>query len=273
LNKSTGTRAYPCFTLLADAVRLRAQLTTGRRSTLIARTAKTTLRCLSLAALLAAFAPASRAAEEQTASEIARSVAAEPVERAASSVSKFERVTSAAGAAVSTAASAATTVATSAANAATTVATTAANSATNAAVGAATAATAAVFSVASVATTTAVNAATAAATLFQTGRVSFYADKFHGRLTASGAPYDAQEMTMAHRTLPIGTKVMITNTANQRSVVVTVNDRGPFTGGRVADLSRAAAEKLNMIRAGIAEATLHVLPNSGNKQDSKIKVR
>jgi len=237
---------------------------------LIARTAKTSLSCLSLATLLAAFAPASQAAEEQGAGELVRGVAAESVERAASSVSNFERlverpierVTSAAGAVVS-----------GAANAANTVATTAANSATNAAVGAATAATAAVFSVATVATTTAVNAATAAATLFQTGRVSFYADKFHGRPTASGTPYDAEDLTMAHRTLPIGTKVMITNTANQRSVVVTVNDRGPFTGGRVADLSRAAAEKLNMIRAGIAEATLHVLPNSGNKQDSKTKVR
>jgi rare lipoprotein A len=229
---------------------------------LIPRTAKTTLTCLSLAATLAAFAPTSQAAEEQASSEVTRTVAVEQVERAASSVSNFERVTSAAGAAVATAASAATTVAT-----------TAASTATNAAVGAATVATAAVFSVANVATTTAVHAATAAATLFQTGRISFYADKFHGRPTASGAPYNAEEMTMAHRTLPIGTKVMITNTANQKSVVVTVNDRGPFIGGRVADLSRAAAEKLNMIRSGLAEATLHVLPNSGNKQDSKTKSR
>lgn len=229
---------------------------------MIPRTAKTTLTCLSLAATLAAFAPTSQAAEEQASSEVTRTVAVEQVERAASSVSNFERVTSAAGAAVATAASAATTVAT-----------TAASTATNAAVGAATVATAAVFSVANVATTTAVHAATAAATLFQTGRISFYADKFHGRPTASGAPYNAEEMTMAHRTLPIGTKVMITNTANQKSVVVTVNDRGPFIGGRVADLSRAAAEKLNMIRTGLAEATLHVLPNSGNKQDSKTKSR
>jgi rare lipoprotein A len=238
---------------------------------LIARTAKTTLTCLSLATTLAAFAPASQAAEGQAISEVPRAVAAEPAERAASAASSFERlverpierVTSAAGMAVA-----------SAASAATTVATTAASTATSAAMDAATVATAAVFSVANVATTTAVSAATAAATLFQTGRVSFYADKFHGRPTASGTPYDAEEMTMAHRTLPIGTKVMITNTANQRSVVVTVNDRGPFTGGRVADLSRAAAEKLNMIRVGIAEATLHVLPNSGNKQqDSKTRIR
>lgn len=230
--------------------------------------------CLALA--LTAWSFSSLAAEEQAASEAPRApaaasaAAAELPERAASAATPFERlverpigrVTSAAGAVV-----------TGAATAATNVATTAASTATNAAVDVATVATAAVFSVANVATTTAVNAATAAATLFQTGRVSFYADKFHGRPTASGAPYNAEEMTMAHRTLPIGTKVMITNTANQQSVVVTVNDRGPFIGGRVADLSRAAAEKLNMIRSGIVEATLHVLPNAGNKQDSKAKVR
>lgn len=221
--------------------------------------------------MLAAVAPASQAAEEPPVSEVSRSaVAAESPEPAASAVSNFERLVERPIERMTTVA---TSAASTAANVATTVAVTAANTATNAAMGAATAATAAVFSVANVATSTAVNAATAAATLFQTGRVSFYADKFHGRPTASGTPYDAEDLTMAHRTLPIGTKVMITNTANQRSVVVTVNDRGPFTGGRVADLSRAAAEKLNMIRAGIAEATLHVLPNSGNKQDSKTKVR
>lgn len=243
---------------------------------MIARTVKAPLHRLCLALALTAWSFSSLAAEEQAASEAPRApaaasaAAAESPERAASAATPYERlverpierVTSAAGAAV-----------TGAANAAATVATTAASTATHAAVGAATAATAAVFSVANVATTTAVNAATAAATLFQTGRVSFYADKFHGRPTASGAPYNADEMTMAHRTLPIGTKVMITNTANQQSVVVTVNDRGPFIGGRVADLSRAAAEKLNMIRSGIVEATLHVLPNAGHKQDSKAKAK
>lgn len=243
---------------------------------MIARTVKAPLHRLCLALALTAWSFSSLAAEEQAASEAPRApaaasaAAAELPERAASAATPFERlverpigrVTSAAGAVV-----------TGAATAATNVATTAASTATNAAVDVATVATAAVFSVANVATTTAVNAATAAATLFQTGRVSFYADKFHGRPTASGAPYNAEEMTMAHRTLPIGTKVMITNTANQQSVVVTVNDRGPFIGGRVADLSRAAAERLNMIRSGIVEATLHVLPNAGHKQDGKAKAR
>lgn len=243
---------------------------------MIARTVKAPLHRLCLALALTVWSFSSHAAEEQAASEAPRApaaasaAAAELPERAASAATPFERlverpigrVTSAAGAAV-----------TGAATVATNVATSAASTATHAAVDAATAATAAVFSVANVATTTAVNAATAAATLFQTGRVSFYADKFHGRPTASGALYNAEEMTMAHRTLPIGTQVMITNTANQKSVVVTVNDRGPFIGGRVADLSRAAAEKLNMIRSGIVEATLHVLPNAGHKQDSKAKAK
>jgi len=240
----------------------------------MARTAKTTLTCFGLAATLAVLTPASRAAQEQAAGDVPRMTVAEPAERAASAVSSFERlverpierVTSAAGVVVA-----------SAASAATLVATTAASSATHAAVDAATVATAAVFSVANVATGTAVSAANAAAnaaaTLFQSGRISFYADKFHGKRTASGSPYDAEDLTMAHRTLPIGTQVMITNTANQRSVVVTVNDRGPYSGGRVADLSRAAAEKLNMVRTGIAEATLQVLPNAGNKQDSKTRIR
>jgi rare lipoprotein A len=206
------------------------------------RTLKTALTGLSLAATLVLPAPASQAAEAQAASEASRATV-EPVEQAASTPSGFERLTSAATTVAVSAASAATTTAVSAVSAAAVVST-------------------AVTHAANVVTTT-------AATLFQTGRVSFYADKFHGRPTASGAIYDADEMTMAHRTLPLGTKVMITNTANQRSVVVTVNDRGPFTGGRVADLSRAAAEKINMIRSGIVDATLHILPTTPSKPDGK----
>lgn len=235
------------------------------------RTAKTTLTSLSLAAALALIAPATRAAEEQGISEVSRATV-QSVEQAASATSGFgferlverplERLTNVA-----------TTAAFDAANAATTVAVTAATTVATGAATVTTAATAVVRTAANVATTTAVNAATVATTLFQTGRISFYADKFHGRPTASGTPYDAEDLTMAHRTLPLGTKVMITNTANQRSVVVTVNDRGPFTGSRVADLSRAAAEKLNMIRSGIAEATIHILPSSANKQDGKAKDR
>ncbi|MFM2055499.1 MAG: hypothetical protein RL456_3536 [Pseudomonadota bacterium] len=95
--------------------------------------------------------------------------------------------------------------------------------------------------------------------LHQTGRASFYADKFHGRLTANGERFDNAELTMAHRTLPLGTQVRVTNLRNNESVVVRVNDRGPFSPGRIADLSRAAAEKLRMIRNGIVEVTLHII--------------
>ena len=184
---------------------------------MIQRTAKTTLTGLGLAVTLALMTSASQAAEEHTVSEVPRSAVESP-EQAASAPSGFERLTHAATSVAVTAAGAATTAATSAANVATSVAVNAASAATSTAVSAAVV----VVKAANVVTATAVNAATAAATLFQTGRVSFYADKFHGRPTASGTLYDAEEMTMAHRTLPLGTKVMITNVNNQRSVIVTV---------------------------------------------------
>ena len=85
----------------------------------------------------------------------------------------------------------------------------------------------------------------------QTGVASYYADKYQDRRTASGERFDQRKMTAAHRTLPFGTKVRVTNPANGRSVVVRVNDRGPFVKGRVIDLSRAAAERLGIVRAGV----------------------
>ena len=103
----------------------------------------------------------------------------------------------------------------------------------------------------------------------QTGNASYYADKFHGRKTASGENFDNTELTMAHRTLPLGTLVKVTNLANNTSVVVRVNDRGPYSSGRVADLSRAAAEKLNMIRQGFAQVALHILPPSATSAADK----
>ena len=93
----------------------------------------------------------------------------------------------------------------------------------------------------------------------QTGVASYYDDKFQGRRTASGERFDQRKMSAAHRTLPFGTKVRVTNPANGRSVVVRVNDRGPFVKGRVIDLSRAAAERLGMVRAGLAQVKLEVL--------------
>jgi rare lipoprotein A len=78
------------------------------------------------------------------------------------------------------------------------------------------------------------------------GVASFYADKFHGRKTASGEPFNMNAMTCAHKTLPFGTKLMVKNAKTGKSCVVTVNDRGPYSGNRVLDLSREAARRIGM---------------------------
>lgn len=91
------------------------------------------------------------------------------------------------------------------------------------------------------------------------GQASYYADKFHGKATASGEKYDKTKLTGAHRTLAFGTVVRVTNTANGKSVDVRINDRGPFKAGRVVDVSRAAAEKLGMIQAGVINCTVEVI--------------
>jgi len=86
----------------------------------------------------------------------------------------------------------------------------------------------------------------------ESGKGSYYADKFQGRATASGVPFDQKKMTAAHKTLPFGTKVKVTNLANGRSVNVIINDRGPFAPGRIIDVSKKAARKLGMVDAGVA---------------------
>lgn len=83
------------------------------------------------------------------------------------------------------------------------------------------------------------------------GRASYYSSRFHGRRTASGEPYDETTMTAAHPSLPFDTQLCITNLNNGRSAMVRVNDRGPFVGGRIIDVSMAAARELGMLRAGI----------------------
>ncbi len=93
----------------------------------------------------------------------------------------------------------------------------------------------------------------------QTGKASFYADAFEGKPTASGEKYKASKLTAAHRTLPFGTIIKVTNLANKESVNVTVNDRGPFVEGRVIDLSKAAAEKLKFINLGTAEVRIEII--------------
>jgi rare lipoprotein A len=86
----------------------------------------------------------------------------------------------------------------------------------------------------------------------ETGLASWYADRFQGRPTASGQPYDKAALTCAHRTAPFGARLKVTELEGGRSVVVTVNDRGPHVAGRVVDLSRAAAERLDLIGRGLA---------------------
>ena len=86
-----------------------------------------------------------------------------------------------------------------------------------------------------------------------------YGKEFAGRKAASGEPFDPSALTMAHRTLPFGTRVRVTNLENQRSVEVVVNDRGPFVSGRIADLSEAAARRLGMVTDGVVEALLEIV--------------
>jgi len=95
--------------------------------------------------------------------------------------------------------------------------------------------------------------------LVQEGVVSWYGAAFHDRKTASGELFDSGALTMAHPSLPFGTRVKVTNLRNGRSVVVRVNDRGPFVGTRIADLSQAAATEIGMMRRGVARARIEVL--------------
>lgn len=93
----------------------------------------------------------------------------------------------------------------------------------------------------------------------QTGKASFYADKFEGSPTASGEKYRHNKLTAAHKSLPFGTKVKVTNLANNQTVEVVINDRGPYVDGRVIDLSKSAAEKLGFINMGLADVQVEVL--------------
>jgi rare lipoprotein A len=100
----------------------------------------------------------------------------------------------------------------------------------------------------------------------ETGLAAYYADRLDGRMTASGEPYDKTTFTAAHRTLPFGTIVLVTNLENRKSVRVRITDRGPHGDRkRVIDLSRAAAERIDMLRSGVVEVRVEVVetPNGG----------
>ncbi|MBR9857291.1 MAG: septal ring lytic transglycosylase RlpA family protein [Gammaproteobacteria bacterium] len=83
------------------------------------------------------------------------------------------------------------------------------------------------------------------------GMASYYGDPHHGRKTASGERFNKHELTAAHRTLPFGCRVRVTNLNNQQSVIVRINDRGPYAKGRIIDVSEQAAGELNMLRSGV----------------------
>jgi rare lipoprotein A len=91
------------------------------------------------------------------------------------------------------------------------------------------------------------------------GKIAWYGKRFNGRRTASGQRFDPNALTMAHKTLPFGTRVRLTNVSNRRSVVVRVNDRGPHRPELVGDVTYAAARSLRMLRSGVVTARLEVL--------------
>jgi rare lipoprotein A len=101
------------------------------------------------------------------------------------------------------------------------------------------------------------------------GKAAWYGGKFQGRKTASGEKFDKRKLTAAHRKLPFGSKVRVTNLGNGKTVVVRINDRGPYGRGRIIDVSEAAAKKLGMLRAGIAKVKVEVLSRGKRKARNK----
>ncbi len=94
---------------------------------------------------------------------------------------------------------------------------------------------------------------------YETGVASWYGPNFQGKTTASGETFDMNELTAAHKSLPFGTRVRVTDLASNRQVVVRINDRGPFIKGRIIDLSKQAAEELGIVNSGTAEVGLQVI--------------
>jgi rare lipoprotein A len=94
------------------------------------------------------------------------------------------------------------------------------------------------------------------ATASESGKIAWYGKKFAGRKTASGEAYNPEALTMAHKTLPFGTLVKVTNPKNDKSVTLRVNDRGPTQADRIGDVSQAAARKLGMVKSGVIDAEL-----------------
>ena len=99
----------------------------------------------------------------------------------------------------------------------------------------------------------------------QRGKASFLSKKFHGRKTANGEIYHNYKLTAAHKKLPFGTVLRVTRLSNGRSVIVRVNDRGPFIKGRFVDLSRLAATKLNMLKGGVTDVQFEIITDTSGR--------
>lgn len=108
---------------------------------------------------------------------------------------------------------------------------------------------------------------------YQEGKASFYAGKFHGRKTASGEIFDTYALTAAHKSLPLGTIVKVTNIRNDKSVIVKINDRGPYIHGRIIDLSTAAFQSIGNIDHGVLTVKIDILddPVNDNPKNNIIK--
>ena len=94
----------------------------------------------------------------------------------------------------------------------------------------------------------------------QSGKASYYARMHHGQRTANGETHDQNALVAAHRSLPFGTRVRVTNQQNGKQVIVRINDRGPFRRGRIIDVSRAAAAQLDMLERGVVRVRIETLP-------------
>jgi len=105
--------------------------------------------------------------------------------------------------------------------------------------------------------------------LIETGIASWYGPKFHGKITANGDIFNQYELTAAHRTLPFGSIIKVVNKSNRLSVIVKINDRGPFVKKRIIDLSRKAAESIDMIYSGFTEVDLILMNDSKLPHDLK----
>jgi len=108
--------------------------------------------------------------------------------------------------------------------------------------------------------------------LKQQGKASYYGDDFHGKKTATGERLDQDKLTTASKTLPLGSKATVTNQETGKSVDVEINDRGPYAKGRVIDVTKKAAEKLDMKEDGVAPVTVEARPSQQPDPEVKEKI-